>query len=156
MTELFAHRSPGFTIDLPPAWEILDDPQPGIPLMALEPDRGEGFRTNVVVSADAVEATSLADWQRDNDVLLPDSLNEYQLLDLERIQLDGHAGARRLAHHVVDGRPVCLEQWAVLRDGIGYTVTVTVETLRYTSLIDDLTRSALSFRLTDAEAGAAR
>lgn len=132
----------GFTIPLPEDW-VSVEPPPGALLVALEPSDGERFRANVVVTRDDVGEMGLHDWQAGTDRLLPGSLQDYLLIDLELLEVAGRAGVRRLAHHTASTaalgpQAVTMEQWATLVDGTGWTVTLTVPTLRYPALREGL------------------
>lgn len=108
------------------------------------PDR---FRPNLVLTCDDLTGTSLRDWQVATDDLLPRSLTDYLLIDLERIEIDGHPGGRRLAHHVdAAGRALTMEQWFTLHDDRGWTLTATIDTWRYDELADACAASADQWR----------
>src|SRR5206468_177335 len=73
---------------------------------------------------------------------------DYLLLDLERLPVAGLPGGRRLARHVSpEGVDLTMEQWFVLVDGAGITVTATVDSWRYDAVTDELTAHALSLAL---------
>jgi len=78
----------------------------------------------------------------------PSLLEGYLLIDLELTQVAGRHGVRRLAHHTTqENRAVCMQQWATLAGGIGYTLTVTVPTLRFVALAETVDDVVASFRL---------
>ncbi|NYD40532.1 hypothetical protein [Nocardioides panaciterrulae] len=113
---------------------------------ALEPASGR-FRSNVVVTEQPTGGLGFRDWQAGTDELLPRTLPDYLLVDLERLELDGHPAGRRLAHHAGPaGEALTMEQWFVLVDGVGHTLTATVETWRYDELADSLAGVAASWR----------
>ena len=118
------------SLDIPRTWEVHHDVR-GIPLVAVEP--GPGFRTTVVVTYSAIgEGATLKDWQRDSDRLLPSTLDDYLLLDLEMTIIAGHEGARRLAHHASkDNESLTMEQWVTVVGTTGITLTATCATMRY-------------------------
>jgi hypothetical protein len=128
----------GFAFVLPGDWEVLTEPAEGIDLLACEPQPGErDFRANLVLTVVDNGGLSFRDWQAGTDELLPGVLTDYHLLDLERLPFAGHPGGRRLAHHVHDeAGPLTMEQWFTLVDGVGYTLTATVDTWRYDELAD--------------------
>lgn len=139
---------------LPDDWEILDEPPQGTVLVAREPEEPADparFRANVVVTALSTGGLGFRDWQTGTEELLAKILDDYLVVDLERILVDGVAGGRRLAHH---GGPadeaLTMEQWFVLLDGVGHTLTATVETLRYDELADRCAAIAGSWRPTEA------
>jgi hypothetical protein len=126
---------------LPPAgWEVLPDPPPGAVWAArepLDPTDPERFRANLVLTADDIGTLSFRDWQAGTDELLPRMLDDYLVVDLERLELDGRPGGRRLAHHAgPTGEALTMEQWFVLAGSSGHTLTATVETWRYDELAD--------------------
>lgn len=151
--ELVEHHDPRgrFRLSLPVDWEPAQPPGPAIPLIAAERPTGDvGFRPNVVVTLDAV-ATTFEDWQLGNDQLLPGALQDYRLLDLERLLVAGHQGVRRLATHTVGDRSVTMEQWAALVGAQGWTVTFTVPTTRYAAMAPGLRTLAATFAVTVPE-----
>lgn len=133
----------------PAGWEELNVP---VTLWAAvgprEPEEPlDLFRPNLVLTCDDVTGTSFRDWQVATDSLLPRSLTDYLLIDLERIEIDGHPGGRRLAHHVdAAGRALTMEQWFTLHDDRGWTLTATIDTWRYDELADACNASAAQWR----------
>jgi hypothetical protein len=108
-----------------------------------EPGR---FRTNLVVTEQSTGGLGFRDWQAGTEELLGRVLPDYLVVDLERIDAGGRPGGRRLAHHVApDGRALTMEQWFTLVDGVGHTLTATVETWRYDELADSLAAAAGSW-----------
>jgi hypothetical protein len=98
------------------------------------PDR---FRANLVLTVLSTGGLDFRDWQAGTEELLPRVLDDYLLVDLERIEVQGASGGRRLAHHTgPSGEALTMEQWFTLLDGIGHTLTATVETWRYDELAD--------------------
>ena len=72
------------------------------------------------------------EWQAGTDQRLPASLHDYLLLDLEHVDIDGHRGVRRLAHHVAEsGDPGTMEQWGTLVGTDGITLTISTSTVTY-------------------------
>lgn len=144
-----AHAS-GFTMQLPPDWEIVRDPPPEVALVAREPDSADGFRVNVVVTVEDLAALTFEDWQLGCDQLLATTLADYLLLDLERAGTHDRPAARRLAQHAVsDARCLTMEQWVHKAGTTGLTVTATTPTLRYARAAATLTRVAESLRIGD-------
>jgi hypothetical protein len=117
---------------------------------AVEPadlDRAGAFRGNLVLTCDALGGLTFRDWQVASDQVLPTMLQDYVLVDLERIELDGRPGGRRLAHHVDQAaRALTMEQWFVADGDRGWTLTATVETWSYDGLADELAEVAASWR----------
>jgi hypothetical protein len=121
---------PPDSLRLPSGWLVLDEPPTGSVLIAREPedpaDPGR-FLANVVLTAVGTGGLGFRDWQVGTDELLPRVLDDYLLVDLERLVIGGVAGGRRLAHHVgPGGETLTMEQWFVLVDGVGHTLTATV------------------------------
>lgn len=142
-------------LDVPTGWEAYDragEPADGTVLVALEPvqyaDDGRArFRSNLVVTAVTTAGLTFRDWQVGTDQILDRALTEYLLIDLERLDIDGRSGGRRLAHHRgPHGEALTLEQWFTIRDGVGHTLTATVETARYDELADLTAATAASWR----------
>lgn len=147
--EPYAHPS-GLSMGLPVGWERLDDAADPVVVLAIEPtlpaDAGVAFRANLVVSRDDLpEGLDLDGWQAGTEQLLGRSLTEYQVLDLERVEVEGRPMIRRLAHHrSPDGHSVTLEQWTTLGRGgptgpwDGWTLTCSVATGAYDAMADAL------------------
>jgi hypothetical protein len=132
----YRHAAGGFTLPLPEDWERLEGPAPGISLVALEPERGERFRANAVVTVEELAGgLDLEGWQASTDDHLPGALQGYLLLDRERMELNGRDVIRRLAHHA---RPetgsITMEQWALVVGRKGVTLTASASTLDYDTL----------------------
>lgn len=151
MTALIEYRHPtaGFGFPLPAEWERVEDSQPGVPLIAVEPDHGLGFRANVVVTVEQLpEGYDLETWQAASEQLLPQQLHEYLLIDSERVEIAGYSALRRLAHHAqAESGAVTMEQWAVTAGEYGLTLTTSVGTLAYTDHTDTFAGMADAFRI---------
>ncbi|MGH3448575.1 MAG: hypothetical protein ACRDP4_13225, partial [Nocardioidaceae bacterium] len=64
----YRHARAGFSLPLPPDWDLKEDVDPKVAMVAAEPDEGEGFRANVVVTVDEVGTDMTAnDWQALNE-----------------------------------------------------------------------------------------
>jgi hypothetical protein len=137
-------------LTLPAGWEVLDDDTGQTVLVAREPadtEHPDRFRANLVVTATPVGDLSFRDWQAGTDELLPRVLTDYLPVDLEKLEVAGHAGGRRLAHHASpDGEALPMEQWFTLVGDVGHTLTATVETWRYDELADLCAAVARSWR----------
>ena len=147
-------RSPGAgaEVTLPDGWEILPDQPPGT-AAAREPVADEGFRANLVLTRADNAEIDFRDWQVATDELLPRMLNDYLLLDLERCEVAGRPGGRRLAHHVTpDGVAVTMEQWFTSADGVGHTLTATIDSWRYDAVAAAWASVAAGLRLVDGAA----
>lgn len=134
-------------VPLPDGWEILPDAAPGT-VVAVEPTGSGGFRSNLVLSAADNGDLSFRDWQVSTDRMLPQMLTDYLLLDLERCQVAGRPGGRRLAHHVSpEGVAVTMEQWFTAVEGVGWTLTATVDSFRYDEQADLLAKAAADLEI---------
>lgn len=131
---------------VPAGWEVLANPAEGITWVAREPAEPaapQRFRANLVLTAVPTGGLDFREWQRGTDELLPQVLDDFLLVDLERIDVVGRPGGRRLAHHAgPQGEALTMEQWFTLVDGVGHTLTATVETWRYDELADLCARAA--------------
>ena len=141
---------------VPPGWVVVPDPPEGATLVALEPEgpsTAGRFRGNVVVTSVSTGGLGFRDWQVGTEELLARVLADYQVIDLERLEVGGRRAGRRLAHHLhaEDGRALTMEQWFVLADGVGHTLTATVPTPRYAELADVVATAARAW-LTGAAA----
>lgn len=125
----------GVAFEAPDGWEVLDGGPETV--IALEPDDGRGFRANLVLTVVDNDGLSFRDWQAATDVMLPETLPDYLVLDLERRDVAGLPGGRRLAHHLAqNGDALVMEQWFTVWDGRGCTLTATVDVLRYAAAAD--------------------
>lgn len=148
---LIRHRHPGhgFAISLPPEWQVRLDEPDGVALLGIEPEPDPwGFRTNVVVTVENLGAeVMLPDWQAAATELLPQTLTDYLLLDLQAGHVGEQPALRRLAHHDADGRAVTMEQWATIEGSRGFTLTASVSTLAYPGVSQRLAAMATTFRI---------
>ena len=140
------------SLTIPAGWELLKDESGQSALIAREPGdttRPEGFRANIVVTATALGGLGFRDWQSGTDELLPRVLDDYLLVDLEKLTIAGGPAGRRLAHHASPaGEALTMEQWFTAAADVGYTLTATVETWRYDELADLCAQVASSWRPT--------
>lgn len=133
--ELMLPRGMTIRMPLPTGWALTQPGVGNIVAVLAAPVPAGRFTPNVVVTAEPLpEGTGLREWQRGVDLLLPRSLHDYVLLDLEHVELAGRRAVRRLAHHVTEhGDAVVLEQWAAPFDGpagpVGLTVSATTPAL---------------------------
>ncbi|MGQ0465804.1 MAG: hypothetical protein ACT4QG_10850 [Sporichthyaceae bacterium] len=141
-----------FSLAVPEGWEVVGEPRVALPLVAVESQRPEAFRANLVFTASSLpEEMTLRDWQMGTDALLPTTLSDYLLLDLEHVEIDGVAGIRRLYCHVASGFAVTGEQWAVVHAGRGLALTATVATVDWDDVADAMAECASRLRLLDPE-----
>ncbi len=152
---LVGYRHPGldFGLPLPSQWERVEDAQQGVPLVALEPDRGPWFRANAVVTVEGLApGMDLAGWQEHALTLLGRTLREFILIDTEATEVGGRPARRTLAHHATEAGAVTLEQWATVARGLGFTLSTSVGTLEYDDLADMFAAMAAGFDPTEPEA----
>lgn len=144
----YHHPSSEFSLQLPENWDMVVDPQPGVALVALEPDRDGIFRCNLVVSIDVLPAgIDLAGWQAGAEPMMRHAMADFLLLDLDETQIGGRPAMYRLAHHLVpDQGAVTMAQWMFLRPGRGFTLTGSVGTMEYAERADFFTDVAISVR----------
>ena len=135
---------------VPQGWDKVARPPTGAVWTAVEPvdlARPDRFRANLVLTRDDLGGLTFRDWQVASDEVLPTMLQDYLLVDLERLDVDGRPGGRRLAHHVDQAaRALTMEQWFVADGDRGWTLTATVETWSYDALADELTEVAAAWR----------
>jgi hypothetical protein len=142
----------GVRLTVPDAWHTELGSADGVPIVAIAPAAPGAFRANATVTVGAVPpGMSFRDWQSGTDAILPRTLTEYLLLDLEHVEVGGREAVRRLAHHVADGVPVTMEQWAVLAAGLGVTLTVTAATPDWAVLADVAATVGASLELVGEE-----
>lgn len=142
----YQHPRFGFILSLPADWEQWTDSHEGVALISIVPQAEDGFRTNVVVTLEQVSEMDLAVWQFSTGQLLERELMEFVLLDEEYVEIGGRTVVRRLGHHTVGEDAVTMEQWALLDQGVGYTLTASVDTQVYDHVAELLTTIADGFR----------
>lgn len=140
----------GVRLAVPDGWTVVEGPADGVAIVALAPPTGpDAFRANATVTVGPVpEGMTFREWQAGTDQILPRTLVGYLLLDLEHAVVAGLPAVRRLAHHQADGVPVTMAQTAVLADGRGITLTITVATPEWAHLAATADAIAASLELT--------
>ena len=135
---------------VPDGWDKLASAPAGTLWAAAQPadlDDPGRFRANLVLTCDDTGGLGFRDWQVGTDETLPRLLTDFLLVDLERLEIDGRPGGRRLAHHVdAAGRALTMEQWFVQDQDRGWSLTATVETWSYDALADECAAVAGSWR----------
>ncbi|HEV2798064.1 MAG TPA: hypothetical protein VGV65_10635 [Nocardioides sp.] len=144
---------------VPRGWDKAVRPYAGTLWTAVQPvdlEQADRFRANLVLTLDDLGGLTFRDWQVGSDEVLPRMLQDFLVVDLERLDIDGRPGGRRLAHHVDRAaRALTMEQWFVAGDDRGWTLTATVETWSYDEQADELAEVAAAWRpLTGDTAGA--
>lgn len=103
--------------------------------------------SSLTITAADNDGQSFGQWQRTTEDVLPQLFDDYLAIDAQRIEIAGAPGGRRLAHYrAADGGPRTMEQWFVALDGVGHTLTFTVDTRHYDAVADDLAESAATWR----------
>lgn len=136
-TVTYRHRGAGFSVSLPPDWDLAEDPRPGIAMIAFEPLGRPGFRTNVVVTIEPFAAgRDLEEWRASTEAALARSLQGYVLLDTGLAEKDGRFVLHRLANHAREDRgPITMEQWTVIDADRAVTLTASAGAARYGALV---------------------
>ena len=150
-------RQPFARPEPPSGWDTLRQPPPTTLWAAVEPvdpDAPGRFRANAVLTCDDATGMSFRDWQVATDEVLPRALGDYLVVDLEKLQVDGCPGGRRLAHHVDDsGRALTMEQWFTLDGDRGWTLTATCETWAYDEVAEVFAALASTWRPVTGQTG---
>jgi len=114
VSRVFTHLSLGFSIELPPAAEVLEHVT-GTALVAAEPakEAGDGFRANLVVTAQELPlGLDVEDFVDAGLANQSAELVDFRAIDREPMTLvSGELATRILGHHDVDGQAVTVEQW---------------------------------------------
>lgn len=145
MEGLITHPHSGDVVGVPDDWDTHVPPGTEA-LVAVAPERPDGgFRPNLVLTVTDNEGWTFAQWQRSTEAELPMALQDYLLLDQQRLEIAGQPAGRRLAHHTTpDGTAVTMEQWFVAIGDRGHTLTMTVPDLEFpdhTALIEEIVAS---------------
>ena len=145
---LVPYRHPaGFELDLPRDWERHEGAM-GAALIAREPERGPWFRTNVVVTVEALpDGLDLDGWIQQSGAALERALEHVHVVDEEGVELGDVAGRRRLLLHrsATDGG-IALEQWSLAAAGRGYVLSASTAALAYDEFAELWRQVARSLR----------
>lgn len=148
MSTALVHPRSGDRLEVPDGWEVQGDDVEADTVVVIEPDLGQGFRANLVLSVVGNGDLDFAQWQDLSEQGLPRALDGYLLLDRCRAEVAGTPGGRRLAHYTTpDGVPVTMEQWFTALDGSGHTLTATAPDLRYAELSELWSTVAASWQI---------
>ncbi len=94
---------------------------------------------------------TFSQWQAGTDRLLPIMLDDYEVIDLEHLDVGCHPGGRRLARHRAPcGRPVVFNQWFTSIEGVGITLTGTADVPSFALLDPAFQRAAASLTIAGA------
>jgi hypothetical protein len=134
--ETYRHPTAGFELQLPLDWERAENVE-GCALVAVEPPRDDPhFRANVVVTIEPLRADAELDAWADRSLgALRESLERLRVIDLDATQVGG-IPARRALTHYLHGQfgGVNLEQWSLVRAGLGFVVSCSTAALEYDDL----------------------
>lgn len=142
------HEATGASFDAPDGWQVEETGRPEV-LVVLEPEQGEGdVRANLVLTVVSTGGRSFRDWQNGTEVLLPQELADYLLIDLHAVEIDGRPAGSRLAHHVdAQGRALVMEQVFTQVGDLGVTLTATVDVVRHPVVAEELAACCASLRV---------
>jgi hypothetical protein len=142
--ELHRHSVAGFEIPVPAGWERTEDAE-GCALVAVEPPRVEPhLRASVVVTIEPLPD----DFEERSLAALRESLNRLRVIDDDRVEIGGRPARRVLSHYVHrQFGGVCLEQWLLAHEGLGYVVSCSTAALEYDDLWDLMNAVAEGLRV---------
>lgn len=93
-------------------------------------------------------------WWQGLETVLPQALEDFQLLDSGTAVVAGRPGVRRLVHYSGrDGAPTVLEQWATQEGGLRLVVMATLEPRSYDGVIDALVTMVAGARILPRQEG---
>lgn len=142
------HGPTGAGFDAPGDWEVVRTGEETT-LAVLEPDQPDGgFRASLVLTAVDNGGLTFRDWQNGSEALLARDMPDYLVIDLEKLDLDGRPAGRRLAHYAGPaGQALVMEQWFTAAGGTGYTLTATIDSVRYPFAAEELATYGRSLRV---------
>lgn len=150
MTHVVVQGTPpaaGASFDAPQGWQVLPIDAASVAVAEPAPDDGS-FRANLVLTAIGNGGMDFETWQNGTEQLLPQTLPDYYPIDRERLLVAGRPGGRRLAHQAApDGSALVTEQWFCADGDTGYTLTATIDALRYDQAAEDLAGIAATLRI---------
>lgn len=132
--------------EAPDDWQVEGTGRDEVLVVEPAPTEG-GVRANLVLTAVDTGGRSFRDWQNVTEAQLPSELADYLVLDLHAFEVDGRPAGSRLAHHMdAQGRALVMEQVFTEVEGLGLTLTATVDTLRYPVVAEEMTACCASLR----------
>lgn len=142
----------GVSFRPPASWDIIGGGE--FVCVALEPQRTDGgFRANLVLTVVDNAALTFRDWQAGTDRLLPILLEDYEVIDLQRLTVAGHPGGRRSAtHRDACGRPLLMNQWFASVQSQGVTLTATADAASFGLLNSTFVAASRSLRISSVPA----
>jgi hypothetical protein len=141
----------GLTIGVPEGWEALEPPtHVALVLADSAPASGDpdGFRPNVTVVVTPPDTQDVERIRAETAAGLADALVSMRLLDSEDVAIDGHAGARLLAAHVVEHESVTLDQVVVPFEHASVAISASCASCDYPAFADLFATVAGSVRKT--------
>ena len=130
---------------VPSSWDVLSRPPADTVWVAVEPQPMgvADFRSSLAYTISTISDIGLREWVNSTEDLLKNLLPGYLLIDLQRLDIGGAMGGRRLAHYRgPNGEALVTEQWFVSVGVQGHTLTATVEAQRYPELADVISACA--------------
>ncbi|CAN5609960.1 hypothetical protein BH23ACT6_BH23ACT6_11100 [soil metagenome] len=152
-TQGVTHPGSGITFKAPQAWQV--EVVGNEVLVALEPPRPHeessrppAFRANLVLTVGERSGLDFRAWQAATDHGLPALLDDYALIDLQRVVVGGLPGGRRLARHLSrNGDLLVMQQWCCLTSRLAITLTATTDLPSFAPLLPAMQKASSSLTL---------
>lgn len=131
----------GARVPAPHGWEPVDTGLAGVTAVVetVDPVAPEAYRASLTLSVEQLGDADLRTWQATAEAAAAAGLQDHRVIDREHLAVAGRPGGRRVTHHMTSsGVAVVLEQWFVVADGAGWTLSATVDAGRYDVLADEL------------------
>ena len=143
------------TWELPPGWsQTRSSAQAAVTAQAPDAAAAPSRPPRVTATLETARG-SLRAWWDGLESVLPQALEDYQLLDRGDARVAGLPGVRRLVHYSGrDGAPTLLEQWAAQDGELRIVVMATVPPRRYDHVTDTLVAMVAGARVRPREATA--
>jgi len=141
VTEPYVHSHAAFSLAPEAPFAIAEEASDWVALVLDAPGR-----PTLTVAVEAVPDATTVDELADAGVgALAPELWAFHLLDRATEPLGSETAIRTLVHHVADARGMALEQWRLVLDGHGWTVSASCPALRYPDLAEHLGQPAAGF-----------
>lgn len=136
MTATPAHPAHHVRVSVPPRWAGRTDPEHGVVLAARSRELpASGRAPELMVRCTTVESELLA-WREEAIAALSTQLAEFELEDEDEYDLAGQAVAYRRFSYRHGTSDILSEQWAWVVDGVGVTLTGSVDRTDYEAFRD--------------------